>query len=377
MTYRILHCLRAPVGGLYRHVRDLAAGQAALGHEVAVVCDSRAGDGLSEGRLEALAGHARLGLHRTPMSRDAGWRDATAFAFTRDIAAELQLDVIHGHGAKGGAYARLAAHALRGRASAPACLYTPHGGSLHYLPTSLSGRLYLGLERRLAPMTDGFIFESAYSARVFSEKVAAGIERQRVVHNGLLPEEFGDHRPAPDATEFLFVGELRMLKGVDLLLIALAEVRKSRPARLTIVGDGPDTGELRSLAVRLGLGPAVRFEGAMSPPPFDRGRSIVVPSRAESLPYIALEAAAAGIPLIATDVGGIGEIVAGTDTPMVPRENHAALARAMLEVLADAPAAIARAGRLRHAVSRRFHVTVMTRDILDFYAATIARTRAR
>ena len=66
------------------------------------------------------------------------------------------------------------------------------------------------------------------------------------------------------------------------------------------------------------------------------GRALVVPSRAESFPYIVLEAAAAGLPMLATDVGGIPEIVAGTDTALLPPEDDVALAEAMLRVLDDA-----------------------------------------
>lgn len=377
MTHRILHCLRAPVGGLFRHVRDLAAAQTARGHQVAVVCDSVTGDGLTAARIDALRSSARLGLHQLAMSREIGWRDAVAFAHTRDLVLDLGIGVIHGHGAKGGAYARLAANALRRQAEPPRCFYTPHGGSLHYDPRSLKGRLYLGLERRLAPMTDGIIFESAYSARTFASKVGETSARSLVIHNGLLPSEFAPHAPSADAAELLFVGELRRLKGVDVLLAALAEVHRQRPARLNIVGDGPDAAAFREQARALGLDPHVRFLGAKGPPLFADGRCLIVPSRAESLPYVVLEAAAAGVPLIASDVGGIPEIVEDSDVALVPPGDVDALARAILNVLADPDAALARARRLAASVKRRFHVDVMADRILDLYDETARAGRRR
>jgi len=375
---RILHCLRAPVGGLFRHVRDLVEAQAGLGHAVGVVCDSASADRLTEQRLADLAHHAALGIHRVRMSRDIGLADITAARQTRALAEHLGAEIIHGHGAKGGAYARLAAAAQKRAGRPVAAVYTPHGGSLHYAPGSLKGRLYASLERRLASLTDAIVFESAYSGRTFAGRIGAAIPISRVIHNGLRPEELLPHAPAPDAADILFVGELRALKGVDLLLAAIATLRTEHPLNAVIVGDGPDAALFRSQSAALGLDGSVRFAGAM--PLRDAlplGRMMVVPSRAESLPYIVLEAAAAAMPLLATDVGGIGEIVAGTDTRLVAPESVPALARAIRDVLADDPGAKARALRLQASVADRFSVARMTAAILDVYADAAAALTAR
>jgi glycosyltransferase involved in cell wall biosynthesis len=129
---RILHCLRAPVGGLFRHVRDLASAQAARGHEVGVVCDGSTGDALTERRLAELVPSLGLGLVRVPMSRNAGPADVRATLAIRSLARKHGVDVLHGHGAKGGVYARLAARSLDRSGRRIASVYTPHGGSLHY-----------------------------------------------------------------------------------------------------------------------------------------------------------------------------------------------------------------------------------------------------
>ncbi|HEX9752826.1 MAG TPA: glycosyltransferase family 4 protein, partial [Methyloceanibacter sp.] len=155
-TLRILHCLRAPVGGLFRHIHDLALGQAQLGAEVGIVCDSLTeGDPVALGRL---ADNCVLGLTRIPMTRYLGFGDwRTTRKITR-LAAKLGADVLHGHGAKGGAYARLAGRKLKRKGAKVKAIYTPHGGSLHYSPSRPMGRLYIMAERRLLPLTDGFLF---------------------------------------------------------------------------------------------------------------------------------------------------------------------------------------------------------------------------
>ena len=374
MPPRVLQILRAPVGGLFRHVRDLVAAQHAMGLEVGVVCDSTASDSLTEERLAALVPFLKLGLHRVAMSREIGLRDLTAWARARDIGIAERAGVLHGHGAKGGAYARLAAASMRSRGVAVKCFYTPHGGSLHYHPASIKGRIFMGLERKLAGMTDGLIFESAYSETVYRAHVGGPATPSRVIYNGLLPQEFGEHAPAPDAADVLFVGELRRLKGVDVLLEALALVRRFRPVTAVIVGDGPDAAEFQARAQALGLSAAVRFPGAMpAARAFPMGHILAVPSRAESLPYIVLEAAAAGLPLVASDVGGIGEIVSGTDTRLVPAGDSAALAAALEAGIADPAAARARASRLRAAVKERFTVARMAAGVADCYAALALR----
>jgi glycosyltransferase involved in cell wall biosynthesis len=369
---RILHCLRAPVGGLFRHVADLAEEQARRGHIVGVLCDSRSGDSLTEDRLDALKPHLQLGLMRTPMPRQLSHRDLTALRDTGRFALNAGADILHGHGAKGGAYARLAARSLRNRGHAVRCYYTPHGGSLHYDRSQLIGRAYLALEQRLARLSDGIIFESAYAQRTFDEKVGTDLAPARVIANGLRPDDFRAHAPCAGAADFLFVGELRRLKGVDVLLRALARVNARRPATALIVGAGPDADELLALAQELGLQDKVSFPGAMPVNmAFAQGRCLLVPSRAESLPYIVLEAGAAGLPVIATDVGGIPEIMAGSDTELVAAGDDAALAARMLDFLGNEAGANARSRRLRTRIAEHFSVATMTDAVVEFY-----RTRA-
>lgn len=343
--------------------------QARRGHAVSVVCDAASADALTEDRLEALAPHLALGLLRVPMSRELGPHDVSAYLAVKERALKFDFDIIHGHGAKGGAYSRLAARALKRAGEPVVSCYTPHGGSLHYHPATMMGRLYMGLERQLARYTDAIVFESAYAAARYSSQVGPPGCATRVVPNGLGPEEFVAVEADPGAADFLFVGELRHLKGVDVLLRALAQVRTRRTVSAVIVGAGPDATRYAREAASHGLEGLVTFKGPMpAREAFRLGRTLVVPSRAESLPYIVLEAAAAGLPLLASDVGGIPEIVAGTDTELLPPGDADALAHAMLAVLDEPLAMQARACRLHEAVAERFTIAAMTDAVLDLYA---------
>jgi glycosyltransferase involved in cell wall biosynthesis len=376
--FRILHCLRAPVGGLFRHVRDLAREQTQRGHAVGLVCDASTSDPLTEGLLADLEADLELGIARLPMPREPGFADFAAVRATHEIADTAAADVLHGHGAKGGAYARLAAAKLRRSGRAVAAVYTPHGGSLHYHPKSLKGRFFMAAERLLARWTDGILFESAYAARVYANHVGEPACPLRVVHNGLRPDELTPVEPADDARDFIFIGELRLLKGIDLLIEAVGMLCKERPCRVTIVGAGPDGDRFRDDVARRGLARDVAFPGAMpAREAFRLGCALVMPSRAESLPYVALEAAGAGLPLIATDVGGVSEIVSGTDTPLVRPCDPIALADAMRAVLNNADLARERADRLRAVVGQRFSVAGMTDGVLGCYADAVTYRAVR
>ena len=240
----------------------------------------------------------------------------------------------------------------------------------------MTGAIYMQLERRLGRSTDALLFESAYSAARYAAQVGQPACAARVIPNGLGPDDFVTARASADAADFLFVGELRRLKGVDVMLRALARVRQARPVSAIIVGSGPDAAAFRDETARLGLDDVVSFRDAMpARDAFALARALVVPSRAESFPYIVLEAAAAGLPLLATNVGGIPEIVAGTDTALLPPEDDDALALAMLEMLDDPAAAQAKALRLQQAVGRRFTVAAMTDAVLELYASVTPALR--
>jgi glycosyltransferase involved in cell wall biosynthesis len=367
---RILHVLRSPVGGLFRHVVDLSRQQAERGHQVGIVADSSTGGLRAQAAFAALSPHLALGLSRVAMSRHIGLSDLSAQRHVVSRARETQADVLHGHGAKGGAYARLAG----GRAIR---VYTPHGGSLHYGRTSPVGLMYLTLEQVLMTRTELFLFESRYGRDTFTAKIGTPRSLVRVVHNGVTAEEFAEIAPNADATDIVFIGELRMLKGVDVLLDALGTLaRENQPATATIVGAGPDEPQFRAQVERLGLASSVRFKGAMpSRDAFRLGRALVAPSRAESLPYIVLEAAAAAIPLITTNVGGVPEVFGPQSARLVPPGDAAALAAAIRSAVADRATLRNETLTLRERVRAEFSAAAMTDGVLAAYAEALVKFR--
>jgi len=366
---RILHVLRTPVGGLFRHVLDLTRGQIARGHAVGLILDSNTGGASVDAVLGELSPTLALGLTRFPMRRTPGLGDLAAMSEVRKRVATAKADVVHGHGAKGGLYARLAASSIRA--------YSPHGGSLHYSRDTIPGRIYLGTERLLLSRTDVVIVESAYSAGIFERKI--GTPRLvRVVHNGVAPGEFEPVPEAADATDLLFIGELRHLKGVDVLVDAVAQLRRDRRAlTATIVGGGDERNAFEQQAARLGLADAVRFAGVMpARQAFALGRVLVVPSRAEGLPYVVLEAGAAGKPVIATRVGGNPEIFDADQGRLVPPGDAQALAAAIVSTLDHPSETRQRADVLRARIAEGFTIDAMVDGALAAYAeAAAARAR--
>lgn len=367
---RIVHCIRAPVGGVFRHVCDLAALQNKAGHALGLICDSTTGGAMEAATLDRVRPDFSLGIHRFAMPRDIAPADIPLVWRLTPAIRALDPDILHAHGSKGGAYARIVGTLLRASGKRVARIYTPHGGSLHFDAASMRGRIYFAAERALAALTDGFVFVSRYEAETFAEKVGKPQKPFAIVYNGLRPEEFAPIAPADDARDFLFIGEIRDLKGPDVFLEALAAIgpHEGRRPSAVVVGDGPDRDRIRGLAVSLGLAGSVAF---MAPMParaaFRLARCLVVPSRKESLPYIVLEGTAAAMPTIATRVGGIPEIFGEEAAALVPPGDAEALAAAMRGALVDPAGTALRAVRLQGFVRSRFSGAAMAEGIATIY----------
>lgn len=365
---RIVHVLRAPMGGLFRHVRDLALAHEAAGHSVGVVCDTPGTPGYNEAMASELAGKLSLGLKRVDMRREVGFADLRAAGKTLNVLKELQPNVLHGHGAKGGVYARALGSLIRVGRSRVARFYSPHGGSLHFDPESRKGRLYFRIERLLERTTDEIIFVSEFERALYERKIGTPQCGWSVNFNGLTEQEFEHVTPDAGAADFLYLGEMRMLKGPDLFLGALARLRDEESAdrRAVMVGDGPDRDHIAAMISDLGLAETVSLRPSMpARAAFRLGRIFVMPSRAEAMPYVVLEALAAGKPVIATDVGGIPEIF-GDAAPALVRPETDALAAAMREAAAD-PAALNRKMPDRGTFRARFSVETMAGNVLASY----------
>ncbi|WDR06058.1 glycosyltransferase family 4 protein [Devosia rhodophyticola] len=367
---RVLQVMRAPVGGLFRHVADLTRELASRGHEVGLVVDSIANDSQTEERLKALAEFVPLGIHRVAMPRVLGKGDLLAPMAVRRLCREHNINVVHGHGAKGGFYARLA----RLSGAQVAALYTPHGGVLHYSGKSPTGRIFHFLERALMRQTAAVIFESHYAKATYATVIGEPTCGSAIIHNGLTAEEFIAVTADKDAADFVFVGELRALKGIFPLVEAMDGLKRAdgSPATLVVAGDGAERGAMEAAIAARGLGDFITLVGAQpARAMFARGRIALVPSLAESLPYVVLEAAAAQLPVIATNVGGIGEIFGPTADDLVPAGSADAL-RDKMQACLDHPEAAEAAMKIRLAhIAEQFSVKRMTDAIEAQYLSAI------
>ena len=195
--------------------------------------------------------------------------------------------------------------------------------------------------------TDLFLFESAFARDTYQRTIGTPKGLVRCVFNGVTANEFDPIVKAEDATDVLYVGEFRHIKGADLLIDAVARLRADgRPVTLTLAGDGEESADLKAQVQRLGLGEAVRFIGHVKARyGFSKGSLLVVPSRGDSMPYVVIEAAAAGIPMVAANVGGIPEIF-GSHTDALFAPNIAAAMADAIETALEDPAATHGTGQI-------------------------------
>jgi glycogen(starch) synthase len=198
-----------------------------------------------------------------------------------------------------------------------------------------------------------------------------------VIYNGI---DVGGETPGPppgDPPRILCLGRLVFEKGFDRALEAFATLRPPRRARLIIAGDGPQRAALQEQATALGLGADVEFTGWIAPdavPALLASAAVVaVPSRREGLPSVALQAAAAGRPVVAARAGGLPEIVRDGETGVLVDDDPAALARALSRLCTQPETA----RRMGLAAWRRARQLFTREQCLDAYDALYRRVAAR
>lgn len=357
-------------GGLERVVIDLAGAQRGAGHDCRVICLFEPG---------ALAGQLQdLGIE----VQACGKRDGLDLAALRRLRALLRAEpnsVLHTHNAAAHYHGALAAAGL----SLPCVVNTRHGMGAPD-PESRRERLYRWSMRR----TDAVI-AVCEAARSHLQRHGLGPRRGvQVVPNGIRVERFDPSTPmrrerlarelgfAPGTRLVGTVGRLNPVKDQAGLIRAFRRVHANVPQTgLVIVGDGPLRGHLEGLVAELGLGGSVRLLG-------DRGDveqllpgldAFALPSRSEGYSIALLEACAAALPIVATDVGGNREIVRqGFNGDLVAAGDPGALAMALERMLAD-PARARRMGDAgREWVLREGSLDAMSGRYLRVYASAAA-----
>jgi glycosyltransferase involved in cell wall biosynthesis len=176
-------------------------------------------------------------------------------------------------------------------------------------------------------------------AMIFADQ--AHWRRLKIVRCGVLPERYGAGARKREGARLIFVGRLAAVKGLPVLIEALATVRAAHPdATLTLVGDGPDRAALAALAETVGVAKAVTFAGYRSQDEVARllGEAdvFVLPSFAEGVPVVLMEAMASGLPVVATRIAGVPELVEdGEHGLLAPPGDPDSLAAAIAALLSD------------------------------------------
>lgn len=259
--------------------------------------------------------------------------DPRTVATLAHLAASTRTDILQTHGYKANVLAAL----LKTRVRRPWVAFV-HGETWE----SWKVRVYFAMERLAIRRADRIVVVSHQMARALA---AQGIPpvKLRVIHNACLVAPRADATPAAWSAQgppvIGVVGRLSYEKGVDIALLAHRQVReRCSAARLWVMGEGPEQEALTRLAERLGIASSVEWLGYQEDPEhlYRQMTVLLIPSRSEGLPNVALEAMAYGVPVVATTVGGVPEVVSDGKTGLLVSPGDAeGLASRVLELLKD------------------------------------------
>jgi glycosyltransferase involved in cell wall biosynthesis len=283
------------------------------------------------------------------------------------LCLRLRPEVMHANSSKAGAIGRVAAllAGVRHR------VFTTHGWAFA-AAEGRQARLYELVERALRPITSAVICVSEREHRRGVEARACPQERTFVIPNAVDLTRFGPHEGGPESgpVEVVSVGRLAAPKDFSTLLEALARLEPGTVA-LRILGDGPDRPRLAERCTSLGLDACVHFEGTVEDVAswLARADVFVLSSRSEGMPMSVLEAMAAGLPVIASDVGGMRELVDERRGILVAPGDPAALAQALGDLVLDPARRRRLGGAGRAAVAAGFALE----DWHDRHGAVYAR----
>lgn len=344
---RVLHVIApGPVGGAETAVLGLTAGLAGAGVGVVlgVLADASSAPFVERARSEGRA------VETIPAPGRHYWRDWSGL---RGLIRSHGVAVVHTHGYRADMMGFLAARSER-----RPVVSTAHG----FTDGAMKNRANQWLAMQAVQRGDGVIAVSApLATRLERMGVPAG--KISVIPNAwrapdapmLVQREARTQLGLPLEGRILgWVGRLSPVKGADVAIDSMALVR-DHDAQLVFVGDGPDRAALEARAAALGLASRVRFTGMLPSasrllPAFD---ALVLSSRNEGTPMILLEAVHAGVPIVASEVGGVPALL-GNNALLVPPEDPPALAAAIDQVLADPAAARVRAAAARARVAAEF-----------------------
>jgi len=346
---RVLHIL-APggVGGLERVVQLLAEGQTGGGAEVHVAA-VLADPGASHPLLQQL-GAAGITTHAIAVPGRAYWRER---AMAAELCRRLRPHVVHTHG-----YRPDVVDAGAARGLGIPSVTTVHG----FTGGDWKNRVYEGLQRRAYRWFDAVV---AVSRALRDELVQRGIpsDRVHVVQNAWRETEpVLDRRAARRALGlsergFLvgWAGRLTREKGADVLLDALAHL-KDLPIKVSMLGAGPEESALLARARRLGVERKLCWHGLVpgAGSRFAAFNVFVLSSRTEGTPMVLFEAMAAGVPIVASRVGGVPDVISEAEAVLVAPDDPVALAGQIRAAYHDPARDLERTHRARARLVQEF-----------------------
>ena len=333
---RILQVLEPSGGGSGRHFLDLCWALNQRGHRLTAIYSPVRAERRFVDELLALELDASIPV---PMTRAPGPSDLAAWSALERVARQHgPFDIIHGHSSKAGALTRLR---LPGR-HVPR-VYTPHAFRTMDPTLGRGGRFAFGLiEAALGRFSSEAVI--CVSQDEYAHALSLGIPEKRLalVVNGVAPPPTGQRDALRarfglphGATVFGFIGRLSAQKAPERLVAAFARSAERMPdARLLMIGSGELEAGLRRQIEGSGLaGRIILDSGLPGPDAVQCFDALVMPSRYEAMSYVALEAAAAGLPLILTDVGGASTVLRNGENGILVEnsDDPAALAAAMLQ----------------------------------------------
>ncbi len=297
--------------------------------------------------------------------------------------------ILHTHGAKAGGVGRLAA-ILAGRSRPPVIVHTFHGHVLEGYFSPLRSTLFTWIERILAKVSTRLIVVSDEVGRALIRLKVADADRIELVRLGFdlepfvvsdeerreLRESFRSELSIPlDRRVVTFVGRIVPIKRLDRFLAVAQRLRQREDIHFLIVGDGDLRPQLESSAAARALGDRVTWTGFRRDLPaiYCASDVVAITSDNEGTPVSLIEAQAAGVPAVTTDVGGARDVVEdGVTGRVLDPEDVSGMADAIAEILDDPDLAsrFAAAGRT-HSLSR-FTLARLVRDIDDLYTRLLA-----
>jgi glycosyltransferase involved in cell wall biosynthesis len=311
-------------------------------------------------------------------------KDIRALIRLARIARRFRPQIVHTHTAKAGFIGRLAALATRPR---PVIVHTFHGHVLEGYFGPAKSRTYRSLERLLGRRSDCLIGVSDASVADLVRLGVAPRERFRVIRLGLDLEPFrdldeservdlrGELGVADEEVLLTYMGRVVPIKRIDVMLRGIARARESgAPVRLAVVGDGELRPSLEGLAQRLGIGDVVAFLGYRR----DLSRIAaatdiaVLSSANEGTPVWLIEAAAAGRPAVASEVGGVAEVVTPETGLLFPAGDDEAMADAAGDLAADSARRGQLGERARVLALERYSAERLLADVAGLYDELLA-----